>query len=107
MPAHGTTVVIKKMVGVVHVYQQIYDPVAGSLGWTSIFAVIPLTLMFVMLGVLKRSPQLSALTSLVVCLAVAVLVYSMPLGVALNSGGPAFSVGSLQSYASMPTTTMW
>lgn len=87
MPAHGTTVVIKKMVGVVHVYQQIYDPVAGSLGWTSIFAVIPLTLMFVMLGVLKRSPQLSALTSLVVCLAVAVLVYSMPLGVALNSGG--------------------
>src|SRR5580658_2247546 len=43
--------------------------------------------MFVMLGLLKRSPQLSALISLLVCLAVAVLVYSMPLGVALNSGG--------------------
>ena len=68
-------------------YQQIYDPVAGSLGWSSVFAAIPLTLMFLMLGVFKRSPQLSALVSLIVCLAVAVLVYSMPFSVALNSGG--------------------
>jgi lactate permease len=76
------------------VYQQIYDPVAGSLGWTSIFAAVPLTLMFVMLGVFKRSPQLSALVSLIACLAVAVLVYPMPLKVALNSGlyGVAFAM---------------
>jgi hypothetical protein len=31
-------------------YQQVYDPVADSLGLTSLFAAIPLTLMFVMLG---------------------------------------------------------
>ena len=67
-------------------YQQIYDPVAGSLGLTSIFAAIPLTLMFVMLGGFKRSPQLSALVSLIACLAIAVLIYRMPPGVALNSG---------------------
>ena len=75
-------------------YQQIYDPVAGSLGWTSIFAAVPLTLMFVMLGVFKRSPQLSALVSLVACLAVAVLIYPMPLKVAMNSGlyGVAFAM---------------
>jgi lactate permease len=75
-------------------YQQIYDPVAGSLGLTSIFAAIPLTLMFVMLGVFKRSPQLSALVSLIACLAIAVLIYRMPPGVALNSGayGVAFSM---------------
>ena len=75
-------------------YQQIYDPVAGSLGLTSIFAAIPLTLMFVMLGVFKRSPQLSALVSLIACVAIAVLIYRMPPGVALNSGayGVAFSM---------------
>ena len=45
-------------------YQQVYDPVAHSFGLTAIFAAIPLTLMFVMLGIFKRSPQLSALVSL-------------------------------------------
>src|SRR5579863_2564954 len=75
-------------------YQQIYDPFAHSLGLTAIFAALPLTLMFIMLGVFKRSPQLSALVSLIACLAVATLVYPMPFGVALNSGlfGVAFSI---------------
>jgi lactate permease len=39
-------------------YQKVYDPVAETLGLTSLLAAIPLTLMFVMLGVFKRSPQL-------------------------------------------------
>ena len=75
-------------------YQQVYDPVAHSFGLTAIFAAIPLTLMFVALGIFKRSPQFSALTSLIACLAVATLIYPMPLGVALNSGlfGVAFAV---------------
>src|SRR5271169_3774763 len=65
-------------------YQQVYDPVAGSLGLTSLFAAIPLTLMFVMLGVFKRSPQLSALVSLAATVAVATLVYPMPFSAALT-----------------------
>jgi lactate permease len=75
-------------------YQQVYDPVAHSLGLSAIFAAVPLTVMFVMLGVFKRSPQLSAVASLVVVLAVATLVYGMPPTVALNSGlyGAAFSL---------------
>ena len=74
-------------------YQQVYDPVAHSFGLTAIFAAIPLTLMFVMLGIFKRSPQVSALVSLIACLAVATLIYPMPLSVALNSGlfGVAFA----------------
>jgi hypothetical protein len=48
-------------------YQQVYDPIAHSLGLTSVFAAIPL--MFIMLGVFKRSPQLSALVSLLATLA--------------------------------------
>ena len=75
-------------------YQQVYDPVVHSLGLTSLFAAIPLTLMFVMLGVFKRSPQLSALVSLAATVAVATLVYPMPFSAALNSGlyGVAFAI---------------
>ncbi len=75
-------------------YHQVYDPVAHSLGLSAIFAAAPLTVMFIMLGGFKRSPQLSALTSLLVCLAIAVLVYSMPVEVAVNSAiyGAAFSM---------------
>ena len=66
-------------------YQKVYGPVADSLGLTSLLAA-PLTLMFVMLGVFKRSPQLSALVSLAATVAVATLVYPMPFSAALNSG---------------------
>ena len=78
-------------------YQQVYDPVAQSFGLSALFAALPLTLMFVMLGVFKRSPQLSALLSLIVCFAVATLVYPMPVGVALNSGlfGVAFAITTI------------
>jgi lactate permease len=76
------------------VYQQVYDPVAHSLGLSAIFAAAPLTVMFIMLGVFKRSPQLSALVSLLACIAVATLVYGTPLGMAVNFGlyGAAFSL---------------
>jgi lactate permease len=75
-------------------YQQVYDPVAHSLGLSAIFAAAPLTVMFIMLGGFKRSPQLSAFSSLIICLGVAIAVYGMPVGVALNSAvyGAAFSV---------------
>src|ERR1700733_4582655 len=75
-------------------YQQVYGPLADSLGLTSLFAAVPLTLMFVMLGVFKRSPQLSALISLAATMAVATLVYPMPFSAALNSGlfGVAFAI---------------
>jgi lactate permease len=75
-------------------YQQVYDPVAHSLGLSAIFAAAPLTVMFIMLGVLKRSPQLSALVSLLACIAVATLVYRTPALTAVNFGiyGAAFSL---------------
>ena len=72
-------------------YQQVYDPIAHSFGLSALFAAVPLTLMFIMLGVLKRSPQFSALVSLIACLLVATIVYPMPITVALNSG--LFGVG--------------
>ena len=80
-------------------YQQVYDPVAGSLALSAIFAAAPLTVMFIMLGGFKRSPQLSALVSLLICLAIAVAVYGMPVGVAVNSAvyGAAFSMLTARS----------
>jgi lactate permease len=76
------------------VYQQLYDPVAHSLGLSAIFAAAPLTVMFVMLGVLKRSPQFSALVSLLACIAVATIVYRTPALTAMDFAmyGAAFSL---------------
>jgi lactate permease len=74
-------------------FQQVYDPIAHSLGLSSIFAALPLLTMFVLLGGLKWAPYLSAFIALLVATAVAVLVYGMPVPVTLNVAlyGAAFS----------------
>jgi lactate permease len=76
------------------VYTQVYDPVSGSLGLSTIFAVLPLITLFVLLGGLKMQAQWAALVSLAVALLVAIIVYSMPVGQALNAGveGAAFGL---------------
>ncbi len=61
-------------------YHQVLNPVSGSLGLTSIFAVIPLLVLFVLLGGLKLKAHWAALITLAVALVVAVAVYSMPVG---------------------------
>ena len=66
-------------------YQQVYDPVGGSLGLTAIFAVLPLMTLFVLLGGLKWSAHWSALCSLAVALVIAIVVYTMPVGQAVDS----------------------
>jgi lactate permease len=67
-------------------YEQIYDPVANSLGWSSLFAVLPLVVLFVMLGVLKIPAHWAALSALATSLIVALAVYTMPVGQALDAG---------------------
>jgi lactate permease len=62
------------------VYKQILDPVSHSLGVTSIFAVLPLLVLFVLLGVVRMKAQWASLITLGVALIVAVAVYSMPAG---------------------------
>jgi lactate permease len=74
------------------VYQQVLDPVAGSLTWSALVAAVPLLLLFVLLGVFKITAWLASLVSLAVSLAVAVAIYGMPVGQALLAGteGAAF-----------------
>src|SRR5919112_643639 len=74
-------------------YTQIFDPVGGSLGLSVIFAALPLLTIFVLLGVLKMKAQWAALISLAVSLLVAVLVYRMPVGQALDSGAEGAAFG--------------
>ena len=73
-------------------YQQVLDPVAHSLAWSSLVAAIPLLLLFVLLGVLRVTAWVASLISLAVAIAVAVLVYGMPIGQTLLAGteGAAF-----------------
>src|SRR3954467_11147568 len=75
-------------------FQQVYDPVSDSLGVSSIFAVLPLVTLFVLLGGVKLKAQWAALASLAVAIVIAVVVYPMPLGQALDAGveGAAFGL---------------
>ena len=66
-------------------YQQVYDPVGDSLGLSSIFAALPIVTLFVLLGGVKMKAQWASLISLAVALVVAVVVYPMPVGQALDS----------------------
>src|ERR671938_152895 len=74
-------------------YQQILDPVGGSLALSSIFAVLPLVTLFVLLGVLKVKAWIAGLVSLAVALVVAIVVYSMPVGQALLSASEGATFG--------------
>lgn len=73
-------------------YRQVLDPLSGSLGLTSIFAALPLLVLFLLLGVVRTKAWLASLISLAVAVLVAVAVYPMPTGQALlaASEGAAF-----------------
>jgi lactate permease len=66
-------------------YKQVLDPVSHSLGLTSIFALLPLVVLFVLLGVVRLKAQWAALITLGVAILVALIVYSMPVGQAADS----------------------
>ncbi|MCV7174063.1 L-lactate permease [Mycobacterium manitobense] len=74
-------------------YQQVLDPVAGSLAWSAIVAAIPLLLLFVLLGALKMTAWKASLISLAVSIAIAVFVYGMPVGQTLLAGSEGAAFG--------------
>jgi lactate permease len=67
------------------VYKQVLDPVSHSLGLTSIFAIVPLLVLFVLLGVVRMKAHWASLLALAAAVIVAVVVYSMPFGQAADS----------------------
>ncbi len=61
-------------------YKQVLDPVSHSLGLTAIFAVLPLVVLFVLLGGFRMKAQWASLIALGVSILIAITVYSMPIG---------------------------
>src|SRR5215218_9507301 len=58
-------------------YKQVFDPVGDSLGLSSIFAAIPIVVLFVLLGGLKMKAHWASLIALASAILVALIVYSM------------------------------
>jgi lactate permease len=74
-------------------YKQVLDPVSHSLGSSSIFAVLPLLSLFVLLGGLRIKAQWASLLSLAVAVVVAIAVYGMPFGQAVDAGAEGAAFG--------------
>src|SRR3954447_18663586 len=66
-------------------YKQVLDPVGDSLFLSSIFAAIPILVLFVLLGGVKMKAHWASLIALAVAIVVALAVYSMPVDQALLS----------------------
>ncbi len=66
-------------------YEQVYEPVAGSLALSALVAAIPIVVLFVLLAGVRVAAQWASLATLAVALVIAVLVYGMPVGLALDS----------------------
>ena len=66
-------------------YEQVYEPIAGNLALSTLVAVIPILVLFVLLAGVRMAAQWASLITLAVALVIAVLVYGMPIDLALNS----------------------
>ncbi len=75
-------------------WQHNYEPLSGSLGLSAAVAAVPILVLFVMLGVLRRPAWMSALSALASAFVVALGVYGMPVKLALISTiyGAAFGI---------------
>jgi lactate permease len=75
------------------VYKQVLDPIADSLGWSSLVAAIPLAVLFVLLGGVRMRAWMASLIALAAALVVAIWAYGMPVGQALLAGSEGAAFG--------------
>ena len=66
-------------------WQHNYEPIAGSLGISALVAAIPILVLFIMLGALRKPAWISAVTALVSALLVSLVGYGMPVQLAVAS----------------------
>jgi lactate permease len=76
------------------VYEQVLDPVGGSLAASALVAMLPLATLFVLLGGLKLKAHVAGLISLAVAMILAIAVWGMPFGttLAVATEGAAFGL---------------
>src|SRR5262249_53677192 len=68
-----------------HMWQHSYMPIGGSLGLSALAAVIPIIVLFVMLGALRKPAWMAATTALASALIVSLVAYGMPARLAFIS----------------------
>ena len=68
-------------------FQQLLTPVGESLGLSFLVALLPIVVVLVLLGLLRRPAWQAALAGLIVGFAIAVTAWKMPVGLALGSIG--------------------
>ena len=66
-------------------WQHNYEPVGGSLGLSALAAAIPIFVLFIMLGILRKPAWIAATTALVSALVVSLFIYGMPVQMAVMS----------------------
>src|SRR5215471_11144062 len=66
-------------------WTQVYAPIGGSLGLSAIAAAIPIIVLFIMLGALRKPAWAAATAALIAAFVVALAVYGMPLRLAVIS----------------------
>ena len=71
-------------------WEQDYIPVAGSLGYSTLVAAIPLFILFYMLGVRRKPSWMAGLSALAVALVLALGVFRMP----VSHAGAAMAYGA-------------
>jgi lactate permease len=67
------------------VWQHNYEPISGNLGISALVAAIPIIVLFIMLGGLRKPAWISAVTALGSAVLVALTAYGMPVSLALTS----------------------
>jgi L-lactate transport len=77
----------------VNTWTQVYTPVGGSLWLSSAVAVIPIVFFFVALAVLRMKGHIAALITVTLAVLIAVLVYGMPVSMAVAATGNGFFYG--------------
>jgi lactate permease len=75
-------------------WQQNYEPIGGSLGVSAAVAAIPVLVLFVMLGVLRKPAWTAALTALGVAFVLSLAAYRMPASLAIMAvaNGAAYGI---------------
>ncbi len=66
-------------------WQHNYEPIGGSLAASALVAAVPIIVLFLMLGVLRKPSWVSALTALASGLLVSLAAYGMPVSLAVIS----------------------
>jgi lactate permease len=75
-------------------WQHNYEPVMSSLGLSALVAAVPIAVLFVMLGILRKPAWMAAVAALLSALVVSLGVYGMPAKLAIASAlyGAAFGL---------------